>query len=89
MMIVVAVVAIAVWLGERHLRFTRLTEYHRSNAGIYLEYDEQMGWNHHVTRDGRSIPERVHLWHAMLEDKYRKSARHPWLPVPPDPPEPR
>jgi hypothetical protein len=89
MMVVVAVLAILVWLGERHLRFTRLSEYHRSNAGIYLEFDEQTGWVGYVTRDGRDIPERVHLWHAKLEDKFRESARHPWLPIQPDPPDPK
>jgi hypothetical protein len=28
-------------------------------------------------------------WHGMLADKYHRAARRPWLPVPPDPPEPK
>src|SRR5262245_48388973 len=28
-------------------------------------------------------------YHAQLRRKYERAARHPWLPVPPDPPAPR
>lgn len=27
-------------------------------------------------------------WHILMAEKYRLAARHPWLPVAPDPPEP-
>jgi hypothetical protein len=29
------------------------------------------------------------LWHADMAAKYERAARYPWLPVPPDPPEPK
>ena len=28
-------------------------------------------------------------WHHRMHDKYRSAARRPWLPVAPDPPEPK
>jgi hypothetical protein len=28
-------------------------------------------------------------WHAALAEKYRHAALYPWLPVEPDPPEPK
>jgi hypothetical protein len=28
-------------------------------------------------------------WHEAMRQKYDYHGRHPWLPVPPDPPEPR
>jgi len=28
-------------------------------------------------------------WHRRLQYKYERAARHPWFPVPPDPPPPK
>lgn len=40
--------------------------------------------NLHVGPDGR-----LAAYHAALRLKYEYAARHPWLPVPPDPPPPK
>ena len=32
--------------------------------------------------------QRLSAFHGMLERRYRRAAFRPWLPVPPDPPEP-
>ena len=31
---------------------------------------------------------RLVLWHEQMQEKYALAAHRPWLPVPPDPPEP-
>jgi len=59
---------------------------------VYLATpDPNQPWKVLVPFDEKSWidPRRVQQYHAMLAAKYRRAARRPWLPVPPDPPEPK
>jgi hypothetical protein len=78
LMVIVAIVGMAIglsrWLWLRSLAFDRLAGFHsiRSNYGNPLDANVQMKLTYHNA-----------LW-----NKYRRAARHPWLPIEPDPPEP-
>jgi hypothetical protein len=84
LMLVIAVVVLLIGgvaeLPRRRERFQRYASYHTwesipSGPGYPESLDE-------AARRGRSE------WQAALAKKYRRAARHPWLPVWPDPPEP-
>jgi len=84
-MIVVAVVAtmlaVGVGLKQRKARFERLSSYHIKPAGpLALAPDPKDPRLFFETAKGR--------WHYDLALKYAEAARHPWLPVSPDPPQP-
>jgi hypothetical protein len=79
-MIAVATVGLAMGLlaafRQRAEGFARLSEAHlRAAADL------------HPPRKHGRIPRAD--WHALLGEKYRQAARYPWLPVEPDPPEPK
>jgi hypothetical protein len=81
MMVAVAVVAVllamAVTLSHRRSRFESLRDYHASRAPyVWLG---PMG----------TLWERQGEWHWAMKRKYERAARYPWLPVAPDPPEPK
>ena len=40
-------------------------------------------------REPSAVPRQRAIYHAALRRKYERAARYPWLPVPPDPPEPK
>lgn len=99
--LMIAVMVLALPLGlcmERRSRFLAIAESHRQaflgSDAIRLE----IPYIHDVyvyDSAGRllSEPERTRKmersnWHFALEKKYREAALMPWLPVPPDPPEP-
>jgi hypothetical protein len=96
---IIAVAVVGVALGGFHLwRLSR--EYQRraeQYAGHFiwegdgnadLEARQRMSpaqWDAYIL--GRC--EEILRWRAQMEAKYRRAARYPWLPVEPDPPEPK
>ena len=89
MMVVVAIVAVlagtACWLARRRVRFLAIAATHRA-SGFGIDpssryYDFPGDWAlKEVSPRNR--------WHAEMSFRYRYAADHPWLLVPPDPPEP-
>jgi hypothetical protein len=94
MMLVMAVLALGCWAGERRLRFQRLAEYHflRSSADIIccvvLVTDD--GKETSLVEGGTGAPTTLAraAWHRALHEKYRKAASTPWRVMAPDPPRP-
>jgi len=97
MMIAVLIVATLCSVAERRNRFRRLAKYHFDQV-VDLEACGRM----HLTSDGQETYFRLRgslngkyvsipwvKWHWTLEDKYRRAASRPWLPVGADPPEPK
>ncbi|MDB5352076.1 MAG: hypothetical protein JWN86_3323 [Planctomycetota bacterium] len=83
MMVVVAIVAACLgWIVERHARFRRLSASHMSQAIEASGPDDPF----HIAL---KIPSPEEEWRIGLAAKYARAARYPWLPVEPDPPEPK
>jgi hypothetical protein len=88
------VMAAGCWVAERRLRFQRLTEYHflRSCADtvccVVLVTDD--GKETGLVEGGTGMPTTFYhaKWHKMLQEKYEKAARTPWLAVADDSPRP-
>jgi hypothetical protein len=76
-----ALLAIGAGLQRRQARFERLFSYHRGLAGPMIIHSFDPGSPTSKTASGR--------WHWDLSMKYADAARRPWLPVAPDPPEPK
>ncbi len=101
-MVVVAIAAVmlaAAALFRRHLRLCERGDYHermeREHAlGVWAFGDLALALAD--TNPQVAARERAHAAfeaenrdrHARLKDKYRHSARYPWLAIEPDPPEP-
>jgi len=86
-MFVVAAIAVTLGVGfelvRRRERFLELSLEHAGFAGIegtLVITDEGPAYVGIKTEKGR--------WHEAMRRKYDYYGRHPWLPVPPDPPEP-
>src|SRR5262245_42079777 len=98
LMVLVAVAAVALgWMFERRSRFQRLAEFHSSRVGT-TGVDFQFNFSSPgkgraivqlLGQDGAPISPALSDWHHSLAATYRYAARHPWLPVPPDPPPPK
>jgi hypothetical protein len=84
LMVVVAIVAIAIWVF-----YIRREEFH-SLALYHNKQSYQHGVMVNVGR-GMSLhqPNAKGQWHLKLAQKYSYAASHPYLPVAPDPPEPK
>jgi hypothetical protein len=98
-MIAVAVAALImtrVEVRRRQNEFQQLAEYHKKEralivAGrgrtsgeieIWLRHDPlQRSWRHSSVWKA--------AYHSAMREKYERAARYPWLPVEPDPPEPK
>jgi hypothetical protein len=98
-MIVVAVVALFMTRGEvrrRQNEFQQLAAYHQKarslivagrgrtsgNMEIWLRHDpSKTSWR--LSSVWRAA------YHSAMREKYEHAARYPWLPVEPDPPEPK
>jgi hypothetical protein len=87
MMVAVFVVATLFGLGveliRRRERFFQISEKHIGPAGVegtLVITDEGPAYIGLKTEKGR--------WHEFMRRKYDYYGHHPWLPVPPDPPEP-
>jgi hypothetical protein len=82
MMVVVAVAGVALQgarLAGLSLRYRRLAE---SYAGWGR-------WPRKSSEEARARERRKVAWAHALARKYERAARAPWLPVEPDPPEPK
>jgi hypothetical protein len=75
-----AIMAVGAGLQRRRDRFERLFSHHRGLAGPRVIRSFDPGNPVFKTARGR--------WHWDLSMKYGEAARYPWLPLPPDPPEP-
>ncbi len=76
LMLVVAIAGLVLGvLVERRARFLRIAARHKIPAS-----DPAFNYR------GFYIPRRL-IYHGMMESKYERAARYPWLPVAPDPPE--
>src|SRR5262245_40028901 len=87
MMIAIAVVATLLGVGleliRRRERFLRISVEHAVEAameGTLVVTDQGPAYVGVKTEKGR--------WHEFTHQKYEYLGRRPWLPVPPDPPEP-
>ncbi len=81
--LMVAVAIIGSGLGitiERHERFRWIAVHHRADVPI-MPRIKPIGMEDKVWR--------LFEWHQSMARKYEHAARYPWLPVAPDPPEPR
>jgi hypothetical protein len=74
MMVAVAIVGVVFGVLVRAARFQQVSDYHRGRIILISPPDPRV----HVT-----------LYHMQMANKYSYAARHPWLPVTPDPPEPQ
>jgi hypothetical protein len=92
-MVGVLVAATACGVAERRTRFRRLADYHFSQVA-----DVDVCHDMHLTSDGQETYLCLHGkyvsipwvdWHERLEQKYRRAASRPWLPVEADPSEPK
>ncbi len=78
LMIAVAIIAVATYMGMVAWRFAtyavRADAHARHlNSGRSFKYDSSD----------------LIQWHEQMRLKYQNAARNPWLPVGPDPPEPK
>jgi hypothetical protein len=85
LMVVVALVAFACWVGQRHARFRALAADHESRM-IRLAIISMMRIGIAFDRAGRRVEPWESDWHEAMAQKYRRAARFPWLPIAPDPP---
>ena len=87
-----AVVAIvAVVLGG--VRLWRLSGSYREMAELHRRKSEEVVRGMYFDASGESYhrewPSPNKEYHLLLKAKYENAAAHPWLPVSPDPPEPK
>jgi hypothetical protein len=93
LLVAIALVATLFGMFARRSRALALAELHESKTML-------TGWACSRTRCQRFCVDRSgnpdsakqikdSEWHARLAAKYRLAANRPWLPVAPDPPEPR
>lgn len=83
----VALTVTSVRLWERSLAYRRQADHHAwlvaSRDYVVIDmggmYDSKVG----------RLSKRGIAYHAAMARKYRRAARYPWLPVEPDPPEPK
>ncbi len=95
-MIAVVVVAVPLaWGTNRHLSFLKLAMAHEARiVGVSAVFATTTNGDRiHVWFDSKNVEisyEQVKRddWHRAMAAKYRSAAHRPWLPVPPDPPEP-
>ena len=92
MMVAVAVLAVVLGAGEatrkRRSRFGREAGFHGAFMRLYARSPPVHFPNkERLASHRRSLAEKK-AYHESLAGKYEQAARHPWLPVAPDPPEP-
>jgi hypothetical protein len=83
LMVAVAIMGIAFGMIDRHYRFKKMADHHLAKLES-LDIEKSLG----IERPSPFFLALVN-YHASLGEKYAKAARYPWLPVAPDPPEPK
>jgi len=71
--------------------YAQHTEFWARLGAALKEDSEESEELKNVAKEYCKLAEReneVATYHALLESKYQSASRYPWLPVPPDPPEP-
>lgn len=85
LMMAVAVVAIAVGIPmERYHRFGKTADHFRAEVERFLSVTPYQHLMSYSERDDRRLD-----WLCAMRLKYERAARYRWIPVPPDPPEPK
>ncbi|AGA28447.1 hypothetical protein [Singulisphaera acidiphila] len=99
-LVAVAVVGILLglhqWMSRRARRFHAISESHRSRLSLVISgpvtsEGDFLGVPSVLDRDLKTVSRhraRKELWHYTMSVRYKRAAERPWLPVPPDPPEP-
>jgi hypothetical protein len=67
--------------------FVRTAEFHEKQAARLRRSHHELGWIKTPPLTDKEIE--ILYYHNWLSMKYRTAASRPWLPVKPDPPEPR
>ena len=81
-MVAVAVVGIVLGVTiERRERFRQIADYHQAE---FMKLASRMKPFAREDRDWHPLE-----WHETMKRKYERASALPWLPVEPDPPEPR
>ncbi len=80
-MVAVVVVGGALGMFERHERFRWIAVRHRAEVPKHLPRIKPVGMEDKVWR--------LLEWHESMARRYERAARYPWLPVEPEPPDPR
>ena len=78
LMVFVAIIAVAIYTGMVFWRF----ETYAMRAAAHAR---RLNSGHSYIYDSADL---IH-WHEQMRLKYENAARNPWLPVAPDPPEPK
>lgn len=93
-MLAVAIFGAVVWIPSeirrRRLRFLYLAQHH-ANEAAFERRRTALGV-HWFDAVGRPLTERenaVAEWHWYLSGKYDNAAARPWMPLRPDPPQPK
>jgi hypothetical protein len=97
-MVVVAVVAVLIGGAIETVRLVRLSRSYSARAASHAAYEQ--GWRAMADEYGADyrLPthdaQRIFLrevtdFHVQLRLKYEHATRYPWLPIEPDPPEPK
>jgi hypothetical protein len=83
-MVVVAVAAFAIGFG----RLWETRQFYLRKAARHEESRAEIWFRNFPGFDPSSVPESA-KYHEAMSRKYEHAARYPWLPVAPDPPEPK
>ena len=78
--IMLALIVLGIGSAPISIHYNETANYHYRMANPdFYKGDENDSKREYIIRD----------WHAQMERKYRRAAFLPWLPVAPDPPEPK
>jgi hypothetical protein len=92
MMVAVAVVALLLDFGRMRERYEGLRDSYEARGVMHAAHEvlERDGGADVFMGFGLVKPNAMRAaYHARMRRKYERAARYPWLPVEPDPPEPR
>src|SRR3954466_12764246 len=96
MMVAVAIFGASLWyceMGRRSKNFLAMADFHRLKAEIFRGRVESAAELTSIDPirmgDIMGRDRRLEHHHSELGQKYEHAAHYPWLPVEPDPPEPR
>ena len=81
MMVLVAILGLMIAAFERRQRFGWIASEHRAHVPKHMFPTKPVGMG---DKEWRPLE-----WHESMARKYEYAASHPWLPVAPDPPEPK